>query len=395
VSGPTDARAGGAIAGPLSGITVVDLTRVLAGPFCTLTLADLGARVIKVEHPDGDMARQLGPMLPGGVSGYALSVNRGKEGIALDLKHDEDVAIFHRLLARADVLVENYRPGVMEKLGLGWEALHARYPRLIYAATSGFGHTGPYAQYAAFDLVAQGMGGVMSLTGHPGSPPTRVGVSIGDITAALYTTIGITAALVDRARTGAGMKVDVAMLDCQVAIGENALVRHFAGETPGPTGARHPSSAPFDAFPTKDGHVIIASADDPGFRRLCATLERADLASDPRFAHVRLRVANHAALKDELAKALAVRTTAEWIAILRAAGLPCGPINTIADVVADPQVAARNMIVDVEDPDAGTVGLFGCPIKMSAFADPHVRPTAPRLDGDRARILAELATDGD
>jgi CoA:oxalate CoA-transferase len=383
------------IPGPLSGITVLDLTRVLAGPFCTLTLADLGARVIKIEHPDGDMARQLGPMLDGGVSGYALSVNRGKEGLALDLKREADVAIFHRLLARADVLVENYRAGVMERLGLGWEALHARHPRLIYAATSGFGHTGPYAGYAAFDLVAQAMGGVMSLTGHPGNPPTRVGVSIGDIAAALYTTIGITSALVHRANTGSGMKVDVAMLDCQVAISENAIVRHFAGETPGPIGARHPTSAPFDAFPTQDGHMVIASADDAGYRRLCATLARPELADDPRFANVRLRVANHEALKDELSKVLAARPTVEWVETLRAAGLPCGPINTIADVVADPQVAARNMIVEVDDPRAGTVKLFGCPIKMSAFDDPHVRATAPAVDGDRARILAELAGDDD
>jgi CoA:oxalate CoA-transferase len=281
----------------------------------------------------------------------------------------------------------------MEKLGLGWETLHARYPRLVYAATSGFGHTGPYAGYAAFDLVAQAMGGVMSLTGHPGNPPTRVGVSIGDLAAALYTTIGINAALVHRANTGEGMKVDVAMLDCQVAIGENAIVRHFAGDTPGPIGARHPSSAPFDAFPTKDGHLVIASADEPGFRRLCVTLDRPDLAADPRFAHVRLRVANHEALKHELSKTLAARPTAEWVEILRAAGLPCGPINTIADVVADPQVAARNMIVEVEDPRAGTVKVFGCPIKMSAFPDPHVRATAPAVDADRARILAELGLD--
>jgi len=381
------------IQGPLSGITVLDLTRVLAGPFCTLTLADLGARVIKIEHPDGDMARQLGPILDGGVSGYTLSVNRGKEGIALDLKRDEDVAIFHRLLARADVVVENYRPGVMEKLGLGWEALHARYPSLIYAATSGFGHTGPYAEYAAFDLVAQGMGGVMSLTGHPGNPPTRVGVSIGDIAAALYTAVGINAALVHRLKTGEGIKVDVAMLDCQVAISENAIARFFAGDIPGPIGARHPTAAPFDAFPTQDGYMIIASADDGGFRRLCATLDRRDLADDPRFANVRLRVANHQVLKDELAKTLMLRPGAEWIAILRDAGLPCGPINTIADVVADPQVAARNMIVEVDDPLAGKVRLFGCPIKMSAFDDPHVRATAPALDGDRARILAELESD--
>jgi CoA:oxalate CoA-transferase len=386
----------GPVAGPLSGITVVDLTRVLAGPFCTLTLADLGARVVKIEHPDGgDLARQLGPMLANEVSGYALSVNRGKESIALDLKRAADVAILHRLLARADVLVENFRPGVMEKLGLGWDLLHERYPALVYAATSGFGHSGPYADYAAYDLVAQGMGGVMSLTGHPGNPPTRVGVSIGDIAAGLYTAVGINAALVHRARTGAGMKIDVAMLDCQVAISENAIVRHFAGETPGPIGARHPTSAPFDAFPTRDGWIIIASADDAGYRRLCATLDRADLAADPRFATVRLRVVNHQALKDELARSLAARPSVEWIAILRAAGLPCGPINTIADVVADPQVAARNMIVEVDDPRAGRVRLFGCPIKMSAFDDPHERATAPALDGDRDRILAELAIGDD
>lgn len=381
------------IAGPLSGITVVDLTRVLAGPFCTLTLADLGARVIKVEHPDGgDLARQLGPMV-NGVSGYTLSVNRGKEGIALDLKREDDVAIFHRLLARADVLVENYRPGVMAKLGLGWETLHARYPRLIYAATSGFGQSGPYADYAAYDLVAQAMGGIMSLTGHPGNPPTRVGVSIGDIAAGLYTAVGINAALVHRARTGEGMMIDVAMLDCQVAIGENAIARHFAGETPGPIGARHPTSAPFDAFPTADGWIVIASADDAGYRRLCATLDLPELATDPRFTTVGLRVANHQALKDALSARLVTRPSAEWISILRDAGLPCGPINTMAEVVADPQVAARNMIVEVDDPQAGKVRLFGCPIKMSAFPDPHERATAPTLDGDRARILAELDDD--
>lgn len=378
------------IAGPLSGITVVDLTRVLAGPFCTLTLADLGARVIKVEHPDGgDLARALGPSL-NGVSGYTLSVNRGKESIALDLKREDDLAIFHRLLARADVLVENYRPGVMDKLGLGWEALHERYPRLIYAATSGFGHTGPYASYAAYDLVAQAMGGVMSLTGHPGNPPTRVGCSIGDLVAGLYTTIGINAALVHRSETGQGMKVDVAMLDCQVAITENAIVRHFAGETPEPLGARHPSSAPFDAFPTADRFIVVAVADDAGYRRLCAALARPDLAADPRFTTNALRLAHHEPLKEELAAMLRARPCEEWITTLRDAGLPCGPINTIADVVADPQVAARNMIVEVADPRAGTVRLFGCPIKMSAFEDPPVRATAPVLDGDRARILAEL-----
>ncbi len=380
-----------AVAGPLSGITIVDLTRVLAGPYCTLVLSDLGARVIKVEHPDGDLARGLGPWF-GDTSGYFLSVNRGKESIALDLKRDADRALLHDLLAHADVLVENYRPGVMEKLGLGWESLRARYPRLIYAATSGFGHTGPYAPRAAFDLVAQGMGGLMSVTGHPGSPPTRVGTSIGDIAAGLFTAVGINAALVHRARTGEGMKIDVAMLDSQVAITENAIARHFAGDTPRPIGARHPVVAPFDAFPTKDCHIIIAVADEAGFRRLCAIVERPHLADDPAFATNTLRVRNHEALKAELSAALAARSGAEWLALFCEAGLPCGPINSIEDVVNDPQVAARNMVVEVDDPNAGRVKLFGCPIKMSAFDDPHERLTAPALDGDRAAILAELGT---
>ena len=384
-----------AVAGPLSGITVVDLTRVLAGPYCTLILGDLGARVIKVEDPNGgDLSRTLGPWF-NGKSGYLLSVNRGKESIALDLKRGNDLAVLHRLLARADVLVENYRPGVMEKLGLDWESLHARYPGLIYAATSGFGHSGPYTSWAAYDLVAQGMGGVMSMTGHPGNPPTRVGTSIGDIAAALFTAVGINAALVHRACTGEAMKLDVAMLDCQVAISENAIARHFAGDPPGPIGARHPVVAPFDAFPTKDRHIILAIGGEAAYPKLCAALGCPDLAGDPRFATNERRLANHEALKDELSAALAERTGEEWLAIFRAAGLPCGPINTIEDVVNDAQVAARNMIVEIEDAKAGTAKLFGCPIKMSAFADPHVRATAPELDGDRERILEELVDEED
>jgi len=378
------------VAGPLSGITVVDLTRVLAGPYCTLVLADLGARIIKVEQPPlGDLARYLGPWI-NGKSGYMMSVNRGKESIALDLKQPADLEILHALLEHADVLVENYRPGVMEKLGIGWDTLHARYPRLIYAASSGFGHTGPYQHYAAFDLVAQGMGGIMSLTGQPGDPPTRVGTSIGDITAGLFAAIGINAALYHRAQTGEATKIDVAMLDCQVAITENALVRHFAGEKPGPIGARHPAVAPFDAFPAKDGYIIIAIGGEEAYQRFCVTLGRKDLGEDPRFATNETRLANHQALKEEINKTLATKNGSEWLALLRAAGLPCGPINTMADVAADPQVAARNMIVEVDDPKAGHVKLFGNPIKMSAFADPHERAPAPDLDQDRARILKEL-----
>jgi len=379
------------IDGPLEGITVVDLTRVLAGPFCTLLLSDLGARVIKVEHPKGgDLARSIGPWF-NGKSGYLMSINRGKESIALNLKQPGDLEILHRLLARADVVVENFRPGVMERLGLGWEELHPRYPRLIYAATSGFGHSGPYTSYAAFDLVAQAMGGVMSVTGHPGNPPTRVGTSIGDVAAGLFTAIGVNAALVHRAGSGEAIKVDVAMLDSQVAISENCIARYFAGDVPKPIGARHPSIAPFDAFPTGDSHIIIAAGDNGSFRRLCTTLGSAALLDDPRFADNQRRLEHQAELKEALSAALAADSADNWLRRLRAAGLPCGPINTFAEIVADPQIAARNMLVEVDDPRAGRVRLFGCPIKMSAFPDPHLRPTAPELDGDRDRILAGLA----
>ncbi len=381
--------------GPLTGITVIDLTRVLAGPYCTLVLADLGARVIKVEDPGiGDLSRSLGPWF-NGKSGYLMSVNRGKESIALNLKSADDISILHRLLAIADVLVENFRPGVMERLGLGWETLHARHPKLIYAASSGFGHSGPYTNYAAYDLVAQGMGGIMSLTGHPGCPPTRVGTSIGDISAGLFTAIGVNAALYHRAQTGDAMKIDVAMLDCQVAITENALARHFAGEKPGPIGARHPAVAPFDAFPTKDRHIIIAIGGEEAFQKFCATIGRNDLGTNPLFTTNALRLENQQSLKGALAKTLGTKTGAEWLAILRDAGLPCGPINTMEEVANDPQVAARNMIVEVDDPKAGSVKLFGSPIKMSAFDDPHFRPTAPDLDQDREKILKELAVDED
>jgi CoA:oxalate CoA-transferase len=376
--------------GPLSGITVIDLTRVLAGPYCTLVLADLGARVIKVEDPAiGDLSRHVGPWFKG-KSGYMMSVNRGKESLALNLKAAADLETFHELLEKADVLCENFRPGVMERLGLGWDTLHARYPKLIYAATSGFGHTGPYAQYPAYDVVAQGMGGIMSLTGHPGSPPTRVGTSIGDISAGLFTAIGVNAALFHRERTGEGMKIDVAMLDCQVAISENAIVRYFAGDNPGPIGARHPTIAPFDAFQAKDRYLIMAVAGDEAYHTLCKTLGRDDLASDVRFTTNELRVRNQQELKDELLKTLAMKTAAEWIDLLHKAGVPCGPINTIEDVVKDPQVAARNMIVEVEDPTAGRVKMFGNPIKMSAFDDPRERTPAPDLDQDRVKILKEL-----
>ena len=259
-----------AASGPLAGITVIDLSRILAGPYCTFLMAELGARVIKVEPPGrGDDAREYGPFV-NGRSTYFASVNRGKESIALDLKSPADKRIFEALLARADVLVENFRPGTMEKLGYGWESLHPRYPRLIYAAASGFGHTGPYAHYPAYDMVVQGLGGIMSITGHPGQPPVRIGMSIGDIGAGLYTTVAVNAALVHREKTGEATKVDIAMFDCQLALLENAIMRYtVTGTVPGPLGARHPSITPFEAFATADGAMIIAAGNDALYLKLC------------------------------------------------------------------------------------------------------------------------------
>lgn len=382
--------------GPLSGLVVIDMTRVLAGPYAALLLAELGARVIKVEPPQhGDDSRAIGPFLktPSGKvkSGYFMSINRGKESIALDLKADADRAVFEKLLARADIVLENYRGGTMEKLGYGWETLKARYPKLIYAAVSGFGHSGPYMTRPAYDMVVQAMGGIMSLTGHPGAPPTRVGTSVGDLTAAVYAALGIVAALYDRKTTGRGQKVDIAMLDCQVAFLENAIARYVAtGQVPGPLGARHPSIAPFAVFATRDGHIVIAAGTDGLFKRVAEILERPALAADPRFKSNHDRVENALALQAEMEAALAARTSKEWLARLEAAGLPCAPLNTVADVLADPQVKARNMIVTAQDPDLGPIRMQGNPVKLSAYGDPATRGPAPDLDADREVILAWL-----
>jgi CoA:oxalate CoA-transferase len=377
--------------GPLRGVLVVDLTRVLAGPFCTMVLADLGARVIKVESPDGgDDARQIGPFI-GERSAYFASLNRGKQSIALDLRDAADRSIFERLLERADVLAENFRPGAMARLGYGWDQLHRRFPRLVLASTSGFGQTGPYAARPAYDVVVQAMGGIMSLTGHPGSPPTRVGSSIGDIAAGLFAAIGVQSALISREKTGAGVHVDVAKLDAQVATLENAVARYAAtGQVPGPLGSRHPSIAPFQALATADGHVVVAAGNDALFAKLCEAVGRPGLTREARFADNPSRTENADALARELEQALASATSAEWLARLEAAGVPCGPVNDVAALLRDPQVAARNMLVREEGAGASDIALAGNPIKLSGFADPDARAAAPDLDADREAILDEF-----
>ena len=381
--------------GPFSNLLVLDLTRVLAGPYCAMLLSELGARVIKIEPPAGDDSRAIGPFVKtkdgGDKSGYFMSVNRGKQSIALDLKSDADRKIFDALLARADVLIENFRGGTMEKLGYGYDALKDKYPRLVYAAVSGFGHTGPYAKRPAYDMVVQAMGGVMSLTGHPGGPPTRVGTSTGDLTAGLFATIGIATALYDREKTGRGQKVDVAMLDSQVAVLENAISRYVAtGEVPGKLGSRHPSIAPFAAFATADGHIAIAAGNDEIWTRVCRVTGREELARDPRFLTNPLRVKHVEEMTAEMETALLRRKSKEWLAALEAEGVPCGPINTVADVMEDPQVLSRNMIVETLDPDLGPIRMQGNPIKLSAHEDPKTRQPAPELDGDREAILKDL-----
>src|SRR6201984_3000349 len=377
--------------GPLSGITIIDLSRSLAGPYCTLLLAELGARVIKVEPPQqGDDARQYGPC-KNGKSAYFVSVNRGKESISLDLRSPAGRDIFEPLLDKADALVESFRPGTMEKLGYGWESLHQRYPRLVYAAASGFGHSGPYSHYPAYDMVVQGLGGIMSITGHPGMPLTRVGTSVGDLAGGLYTAVALNAALLHRERTGEATKVDVSLFDCQLALLENAIMRFTTtGEIAGPMGARHPSITPFEAFDTADGHLIIAAGNDGLFVKLAHALDRADLADNPLFQTNALRNQYQEALRAEIEGGLRGEDAGHWIAVLEAAGVPCGPVNNIAQALAHPQTTARNMLVSVDDPAPGPPELAGKPMKLSGFADPPTRPAAPDLDADRDHILREL-----
>ncbi|MBT4889352.1 MAG: CoA transferase [Rhodospirillales bacterium] len=377
--------------GPLSGVVVLDLSRVLAGPYSTMILADLGARVIKVEAPgNGDDARNFDPFIKE-KSAYFMSLNRGKESIALNLKEAEDRDVFEHLVKISDVLVENYRPGTMEKLGYGWDFLKKQNPKLVYAAISGFGHSGPYSNRAAYDMVVQGMGGIMSITGHEASGPTRVGTSVGDITAGLFGVTGVLSALFEREKTGEGMMVDVGMLDCQVAILENAIARYTAeGTVPGPMGGRHPSITPFEVFEAKDGHIIIAAGNDVLFTKLCDALNREDLRDNPLFACNMLRTENHEKLTAEMTKTLRTQQLSYWFSIFNQAGIPYGPINNVEQVLNDPQVNARNMVITTDDPVAGTVKMAGNPIKLSRYADPIVRKHAPDLDEHRMEILAFL-----
>ena len=375
--------------GLLAGLRVIDCTHMLAGPYCTWLLGWLGADVVKVEMPGRcDFTRGVAPFLDG-QSIYFLSVNRNKRSLTLNLKTEQGQALFRRLVETADVLVENNRPGVMARLGQGYTQLAAVNPRLVYASVSGFGQTGPYHAKPAFDVVVQALSGMMSITGEPDRPPARVGASIGDIGASLFAAVGILAALEERSRTGRGTYVDVAMLDCQLALLENAVARFLnAGDLPRRIGSRHPLIAPFQAFPTSDEPLVVCIDTEEQWARLCHTLERPALATDPRFADGNARVQNHAALEPILIEAFRCRSRKEWLPILEAADLPCGAINTIADAVQDPQVVSRGMVVEVAG--KGTTGRFaGIPIRTPAYG-PGGETRAPRLGEQTDAILAEL-----
>ena len=376
--------------GPLSGLLVLDLTRVLVGPYCTMILSDLGARVIKVEAPGvGDDSRGFGPFIED-QSAYFMSLNRNKESIALNLKVEEDKKIFDKILDKTDILVENFKPGTLTKWGYGWENLKDKYPKLIYASASGFGQTGPLKELPAYDMVVQGMGGLMSVTGQPNSEPTRVGTSIGDITAGLFTAIGINAALYDRQKTGKGMYIDVSMLDCQIAILENAIARYLSkGEIPKPMGSRHPSISPFEAFKTKDSYIIIAAGNDKLFEGMCKVFDL-ELYKDAKFKTNADRNKNIEELKKILEEKLKDKTTSEWCKVLEAKRIPCGPINNIKEAVESPQTKARNMIVSAMHNKIGEFKMAGNPIKMSSYEDKNTRGEIPNLDQHREKILKEF-----
>lgn len=375
---------------PLEKLRVLDLTRVLSGPFCTMMLADLGAEVIKIEAPTGDDSRGNPPFI-NGESTYFMSLNRGKRSIAINLKTEQGKDILRRMVPQADVLVENFRPGTMDKLGLGYDSIKGLNPKLIYCAISGFGQNGPYKNRPAYDVVVQAMSGIMSITGQAGGPPTRVGASIGDITAGLFGSTAILAALEQRHETGKGQYIDIGMLDCLVAVLENAIVRYYATNTnPEPVGNRHPVATPFDVMKTKDGFIIIAIQNNSLWERFCKTIHSPQLFGDSRFSTNSLRTEHEPVLKALLEEILQTRTTQEWMDDFVKDGIPCGPLNKISDVVGDPQIQEREMIVELRGhPTAGAIKVAGIPIKFSDTKLSAEIP-APVLGQHSEEILQEF-----
>lgn len=373
---------------PLEHIKVLDFTRVLAGPYCTMVLANMGAEVIKVERPgSGDDSRDFGPFM-NGQSAYFVSINRGKKSISLDLKSPRAIELVKELVKEVDIVAENFRPGTMEKLGIGYDELKKVNPKLIFATMSGFGQTGPYSRRPAYDMVVQGMGGIMSITGEEGGDPVRVGTSVGDITAGMFGTIGILSALVDREISGEGRMVDVAMFDGQLAILENAISRYTAtGEVPKPLGARHPSIAPFEAYKTKDSYVIVACGNDALWEKFCKLTGREDLLAMDIFKTNPDRVKHVHELKKYMTEIFGQKTTAEWDEYLNKNGVPCSAINTVDKLFEDPQVEARKMLVEVEQPGVGKIKIAGNPIKLTGLEEEIPKDPAPQIGEHNDLIL--------
>jgi CoA:oxalate CoA-transferase len=374
--------------GPFSGVTVIDLSHVLAGPFGTTILCDLGARVIKVEPPvHGDDTRTYGPFVKG-QSLYFSFVNRGKESIILNLKEDADREIFYNMVRKADVVVENFRPGTMDKLGLSYETLSKLNPRLIYASNSGFGQTGPLAKNPAYDTIIQAMCGIMSVTGFPDGPPTRVGTSLSDLCAGVFLFCGVASALFAREKTGKGARIDISMLDSTMAFLEHGLMEYVAnGKAPGRIGNRHPFITPFDTFDAADRPFAICAGNDKLFAALCEAVGKPELATQPRFKTNVDRMTNNVALKAELESVLKTQPAAHWLKVIDGAGVPVAPLLDIAEAAKLPQIKARNMVIE-----AGGVQMPGNPVKISGYEDPAVRIGAPDLDQHGPALRKEFAT---
>ena len=376
--------------GPLEGVKVVELAHVMAGPVCGLMLADMGAEVIKVERvPHGDSSREDGYNIAGESASF-LMVNRNKRGIALDLKTPEGKRVFEGLLAEADVLLENYRPNTLAKLGFGYDDLHERYPRLVYCAISGFGRTGPYAERAGFDLIAQGMSALMSYTGEgPGRPPVKCGAPVTDIVAGILAAMGVSAALHRRNETGTGQMVETSLLEAGIVLSYwQSAIAFAGGGVSGPMGSAHPLNAPYQAFETADGHITLGAANQANWLRLVAAIEAPALGEDPRFIDNASRLRNQEALAVELDTVFRTKTSDQWLTRLEAAGVPAGPLYDIAQMHRDAQVLAREMVVEVPHSRAGQVPTLGLPVK---FSDDPGGPVigAPMLGEDTRAVLAE------
>ena len=373
---------------PLDGLLVVDLTRVLSGPYCTMLLADMGARVIKIEQPGrGDDTRGWGPPFVGEESAYFLSINRNKESLTLDLKQPEAKRILEQLLDRADVVVENFRPGTTDRLGFGYEAVAARWPRIVYCSISGFGQTGPRRDQPGYDAVIQAEAGLMSVTGEADGPPLRLGVAIADIVSGMFAAQGIAMALLARARSGRGQLVDIGMLDSTAALLTYQAASYFVtGRAPGRLGNRHPTIVPYETFEAADGDFVLAVGNDDLWRRFCKVSELMDLASDPRFATNRARVEHYDELRPILVDRVRTRSRSAWIAALNVEGVPSGAVRDVAEVLNDPQLAAREMIEAVEHATLGSVRTLGIPIKLSDTPG-AVRSAPPTLGQHTDQIL--------